>query len=76
MSEPVKEFKDGLDLVFIKDGVIYPVYLDENQQYIFYELIEPLMSRAMGKVAVMGNYVLNAQPNLNIEELKGKQINE
>jgi len=62
MSKPVKEFKDGLDLVFIKDGVIYPVYLNEDQMFVFNNLLIPMLnSDEMGKIAVMGNYTLEAK---------------
>ena len=60
MSEPVKEFKDGLDLVYIKDGVIYPVYLSEKQQFVFDNLIKPLI-HGLEKISVMGNYTLEAK---------------
>lgn len=60
MSKPVKEFKDGLDLVFIKDGVIYPVYLSDEQQLSFNLLIKPLIGH-LGNIAIMGNYTLEAK---------------
>jgi hypothetical protein len=43
MSEPMKEFNDGWDLVYIKDEIIYPVYLSDDQQFVFDNIIKPLI---------------------------------
>jgi hypothetical protein len=61
MAEPVKEFKDGWDLIYVKDGVVYPVYLSDEQQLLFNLLIKPLIGHLGGKIAVMGNYALEAK---------------